>query len=130
MGFNAFFFSRIDYQDYAIRTKTKEMEIVWRGSYSLGQETEIFTSVMYGMYIRMRREVSYWLGFCCVQALRVVLGTNRHLDGYGPPDGFCFECDDTPPIQDDRRLFNVNIKQRADLLVQEIKKRAQRCASI
>ena len=48
----AFFFSRIDYQDYALRNKTKEMEIVWRGSYSLGQETEIFTSVMYGTYLR------------------------------------------------------------------------------
>lgn len=46
----AFFFSRIDYQDYALRNKTKEMEIVWRGSESLGQETEIFTSVMYGSW--------------------------------------------------------------------------------
>lgn len=47
---SAFFFSRIDYQDYALRNKTKEMEIVWRGSESLGQETEIFTSVMYGSW--------------------------------------------------------------------------------
>jgi lysosomal alpha-mannosidase len=91
MGFNAFFFSRIDYQDYALRNKTKEMEIVWRGSESLGQETEIFTSVMY--------------------------------DGYGPPDGFCFECDNVPPIQDDPRLFGVNIKERADKLAAEIKTR-------
>ncbi len=44
-------------------------------------------------------------------------------DGYGPPDGFCFECDNVPPIQDDPRLFGVNIKERADKLAAEIKTR-------
>lgn len=48
---------------------------------------------------------------------------NAKLDGYGPPDGFCFECDD-PPIQDDPRIFNVNVKERADKFVAEMKKRS------
>eukprot|EP01112_Ceratiomyxa_fruticulosa_P004317 TRINITY_DN1480_c0_g1_i3.p1 TRINITY_DN1480_c0_g1~~TRINITY_DN1480_c0_g1_i3.p1 ORF type:complete len:1026 (+),score=222.23 TRINITY_DN1480_c0_g1_i3:180-3257(+) len=50
MGFNAFFFSRIDYQDYALRTEQQRMEMVWRGSHSLGSESDIFTSVMFAGY--------------------------------------------------------------------------------
>jgi hypothetical protein len=90
MGFNAFFFARIDYQDHDLRNATRELEFVWRGSQSLGKEAQIFTSVLY--------------------------------DGYGPPDGFAFEWS-APPIQDDPRLFNVNIKQRADTFVREMRRR-------
>ena len=50
MGFDAFFFGRIDYQDHAIRNATQELEFVWRPSTSLGAETDIFTHVLYSDY--------------------------------------------------------------------------------
>ena len=50
MGFNGFFFGRIDYDDKNNRLKEKEMEVIWRGSASLGAQTEIFTGVTYNGY--------------------------------------------------------------------------------
>ena len=50
MGFDAFFFARLDYDDREHRLKDKQMEIVWRGSQSLGKQTEIFTSILYNGY--------------------------------------------------------------------------------
>ena len=50
MGFNAFFFSRIDYQDYALRNESKRLEMVWRGMKSYGKSADMFTSVMYDGY--------------------------------------------------------------------------------
>ncbi|KAL6078171.1 carbohydrate binding [Balamuthia mandrillaris] len=91
MGFNAFFFARIDYQDHAQRAKTQEMEFIWRGSQSLGHETEMFTHVLY--------------------------------DHYGPPSGFCFECDNVDPIKDDPRLEGYNLHTRALQLVNNAKER-------
>ena len=42
-GFDALFFGRSDYQDRARRTTAQELEMVWRGSSSLGSSAEIFT---------------------------------------------------------------------------------------
>lgn len=50
MGFDGFFFGRLDYDDKKNRLKEKEMEMIWRGSSSLGQLTEIFTGVLYNGY--------------------------------------------------------------------------------
>lgn len=50
MGYDGFFFARIDYDDKAHRLKENELEMVWRGSASLGQGTEIFTGVTYNGY--------------------------------------------------------------------------------
>lgn len=50
MGFDGFFFARIDYDDKKYRLKDKEMEMIWRGSASLGQQTQIFTGVLYNGY--------------------------------------------------------------------------------
>ena len=50
MGFDGFFFARIDYDDKISRLKNKQMEMIWRGSESLGQQTEIFTGVLYSGY--------------------------------------------------------------------------------
>nr|CAD1820430.1 unnamed protein product [Ananas comosus var. bracteatus] len=43
VGFDALYFSRIDYQDRAKRKDLKTLEIVWRGSRSLGSSADIFT---------------------------------------------------------------------------------------
>ncbi|KAL9966329.1 hypothetical protein ACROYT_G024383 [Oculina patagonica] len=50
MSFDGFFFGRIDYQDKKLRLEQQRMELVWRGSKSLGQNSDIFTGVLYNGY--------------------------------------------------------------------------------
>ncbi|KAL2529274.1 Glycosyl hydrolase family 38 protein [Forsythia ovata] len=42
IGFDSLFFGRIDYQDRAKRKNEKSLEVVWRGSKSLGSSGQIF----------------------------------------------------------------------------------------
>ncbi|KAH1115016.1 hypothetical protein J1N35_008394 [Gossypium stocksii] len=42
VGFDSLFFARIDYQDRAKRKDEKSLEVVWRGSKSLGSSSQIF----------------------------------------------------------------------------------------
>jgi hypothetical protein len=91
MGFDAFFFWRIDWQDHNIRNSTKEYEFIWRGSQTLGKQTEIWSHTLYSDYC-------YFPGF-----------------------GFEWGAD---PIQDDPRLFDVNVKERADAFAQEARRRS------
>lgn len=47
MGFDAFFFARIDYQDRERRLEKKEMEFVWRPSFDeLGESSQILASTL------------------------------------------------------------------------------------
>ena len=41
MGFDAFFFARADYQDVIKRRKDRTMEVIWRGSKSLGASAQV-----------------------------------------------------------------------------------------
>ena len=50
LGMDGFFFFRIDYGDHQKRLQEKTMEMVWRGSKSLGTQTEIFTGVLFEGY--------------------------------------------------------------------------------
>ena len=51
MGFDAWFFARIDYQDKQRRLADKEMEFLWRPfSTNVGSSYEIFTHVLYHHY--------------------------------------------------------------------------------
>ena len=50
MSFDGFFFGRIDYGDKSLRLKQQRMEMVWRGSRNLGQDSDIFTGVLYNVY--------------------------------------------------------------------------------
>ncbi|KAK1310707.1 hypothetical protein QJS10_CPA08g00415 [Acorus calamus] len=45
VGFDALYFARIDYQDRAKRKDDKTLEVVWRGSKSLGSSADIFTGM-------------------------------------------------------------------------------------
>ncbi|XP_020253572.1 probable alpha-mannosidase At5g13980 isoform X2 [Asparagus officinalis] len=45
VGFDALYFSRIDYQDREKRKDLKSLEVVWRGSKSLGSSADIFTGI-------------------------------------------------------------------------------------
>ena len=50
MGFDGFFFGRIDYDDKRLRLNHTAMEMVWRGSASLQTASDIFTGVTYNGY--------------------------------------------------------------------------------
>lgn len=50
MGFDAFYFARIDYDDKKKRLQDITMEMVWRGSASLGAPNDLFTGVTYAGY--------------------------------------------------------------------------------
>jgi hypothetical protein len=51
MGFDAWFFARLDYQDKNKRLNNKEMEFVWRpNANEFGTETQIFTHALYWEY--------------------------------------------------------------------------------
>jgi lysosomal alpha-mannosidase len=50
MGFDAWFFARLDYYDKNKRMNDLELEFVWRPSAAMGNQTQIFTHVLYNMY--------------------------------------------------------------------------------
>ncbi len=50
MGFNGFFLGRIDYDDKRLRLNTTTLEMMWRGSPSLNEMSDIFTGVLYSEY--------------------------------------------------------------------------------
>ncbi|KAH9288551.1 hypothetical protein KI387_032668, partial [Taxus chinensis] len=46
VGFEALFFARADYQDIAKRREDRTMEMIWRGSKSLGSTAQVFTGIL------------------------------------------------------------------------------------
>lgn len=51
MGFDGFFFARVDYQDHDLRNSTNNLEFIWRGMKSYGTKSDIFTGILYGKVI-------------------------------------------------------------------------------
>ncbi|CAG9764084.1 unnamed protein product [Ceutorhynchus assimilis] len=50
LGYDGVVLGRIDYQDKITRIHNKSMDMVWRGSKSLGENSDIFTSVLFNHY--------------------------------------------------------------------------------
>lgn len=86
MGFDAFYFARIDYEDKIARIESQRLNLVWQPSPSLGASADIFTGVLFHHY-------SPPPGFC-FDAVR---------------------CDD-PEVQDDPLLGGYNVAERASNL--------------
>ena len=89
MGYDAFYFARIDYQDMEARAKAHTKQLLWRGSdLDASPANSIWTVVLPG------------------------------TDLYLPPDGFLWELysDRTtdPPIMDDPLLDENNVAERVD----------------
>uniref|UniRef100_A0A8C9TY53 Alpha-mannosidase n=1 Tax=Scleropages formosus TaxID=113540 RepID=A0A8C9TY53_SCLFO len=85
MGYDGFFFGRLDYQDKARRIRDKDMEMVWRASESLTPPTaDLFTGVLPNGY-------NPPAGFCWDQS-----------------------CND-PPIRDDPNLEDYNVDNVAKM---------------
>ena len=103
MGFNAWFFARMDHYDKAKRVDAKELEFLWRPfNESLGARAEIFTHMMYNHY--------EWI-------IRNYFMARDLYNHYSAPPSFCLDelCTDAP-IVDDKRLENYNIEERAQNL--------------
>ena len=76
MGFDAFFLGRIDHDDKSNRLSKKQMEMIWRGSHSLGKNAELFTGVLYNRY-------SPPPGFCFDQGCNnPPIQDDKNLKGY------------------------------------------------
>ncbi len=96
MGFDAFFFARIDYQDKEQRAEKKTHEMLWKPRQSFSEKKnnyDIFSIVNY-----------------------------YH---YEAPPGFCFDerCRDDP-IMDNPNLENYNLKEKAEEFVKYFKNMA------
>ncbi|TYZ68389.1 hypothetical protein PybrP1_003372 [[Pythium] brassicae (nom. inval.)] len=50
VGFDALYFARIDYQDYAARKAAQDLEFVWRSSKSRGAHSQVFTGEIIDHY--------------------------------------------------------------------------------
>ena len=87
IGFDSFYFARIDYQDYKAREKAQKLQMVWQGSTTLGASSNIFTGALY--------HTTYGppSSFC-----------------------FDIGCRDAP-IQDDPNLFDYNVDERVKTFI-------------
>jgi len=51
MGFEGFFFARIDHADYKLRVNNSDLEMIWNPSPLVGgKEASIFTGVLFNGY--------------------------------------------------------------------------------
>ncbi|XP_042391119.1 alpha-mannosidase At3g26720-like [Zingiber officinale] len=84
VGFDALYFFRMDYQDKEKRKELKRLEVVWRGSKSLGSTTEIFAGIFPKNYEPP------------------------------PGGFYFEVNDDSPVVQDDPLLFDYNVQERVN----------------
>ncbi|KAK9810259.1 hypothetical protein WJX72_007477 [[Myrmecia] bisecta] len=88
LGFDALFFGRADYQDMDIRKPKKQMELLWRGAESYGEDADIFTG-------------NFWSGNY----------------GPPPGFWFEWGQTNDAPVMDNTCLMDYNVKQRVDEFV-------------
>lgn len=92
MGFQAFFFARIDYQDKEKRLSEKSLEMIWKPTLTVEDPSNyIFTHVNYNFYGSPP-------GYCF--------------------DARCFSND---PIKDDEKLEDYNLVTKSEELVSYFK---------
>ncbi|XP_050232389.1 probable alpha-mannosidase At5g13980 [Mercurialis annua] len=84
VGFDSFYFGRIDYQDRAKRKNEKSLEVVWQGSKSLGSSAQIFAGAFPENYEPP------------------------------PGGFYFEVNDPGPPVQDDFDLFDYNVQERVN----------------
>ncbi|KAI3727103.1 hypothetical protein L1987_66912 [Smallanthus sonchifolius] len=84
VGFDSVFFGRIDYQDRDKRKGDKHLEVIWRGSKSLGSSAQIFAGAFPENYEPP------------------------------PGNFYFEVNDDSPIVQDDINLFDYNVEERVN----------------
>jgi len=77
MGFDGLFFGRVDLQDYAQRNQTKTMEMIWKGSSNLGEQSWLFTGVIPRTYTA---PASFCFDYRCLdEPIKVSRSTFCHI---------------------------------------------------
>ncbi|XP_026682695.1 lysosomal alpha-mannosidase, partial [Diaphorina citri] len=149
MGYDGFMFGRQDYQDKSHRLDTRQMEMIWQGSESIGTKGNIFTHALYNTY-------SAPSGFCfdilCGEAplvddeqspeynihdkVRLFIPLRKRTKGnifthalyntYSAPSGFCFDilCGEAPLV-DDEQSPEYNIHDKIEEFIGYVKGQAQ-----
>jgi alpha-mannosidase len=84
VGFDALYFSRIDYQDREVRKGTKKLEVVWRSSKTFGSSDDIFSGIF---------PINY---------------------EPPPGEFYFEVDDESPLVQDDPQLFDYNVERRVN----------------
>ncbi|KAI3931665.1 hypothetical protein MKW92_015658, partial [Papaver armeniacum] len=84
VGFDSFFFGRIDYQDLQKRKDEKRLEFIWQGSKTLGSSAQIFAGALSGNYEPPSGDFYFEVS------------------------------DASPVVQDDPDLFDYNVQDRVD----------------
>ncbi|KFK25632.1 hypothetical protein AALP_AA8G139900 [Arabis alpina] len=87
VGFDSVFFGRIDYQDRVKRKIEKSLEVIWRGSKSLGSSSQIFAGAFPKNYEPPPGGFYYEI------------------------------TDDSPVVQDNPDLFDYNVQERVNAFV-------------
>ncbi|KAL8544290.1 hypothetical protein ACS0TY_004722 [Phlomoides rotata] len=87
IGFDSLFFGRIDYQDRAKRKTEKSLEVIWRGSKSLGSSSQSFAGAFPKNYEPPPGGFYYEVN------------------------------DDSPIVQDNVNLFDYNVQERVEAFV-------------
>ncbi|KAL8557447.1 hypothetical protein ACS0TY_004754 [Phlomoides rotata] len=87
IGFDSLFFGRIDYQDRAKCKTEKSLEVIWRGSKSLGSSSQIFAGAFPKNYEPPPGGFYYEVN------------------------------DDSPIVQDNVNLFDYNVQERVEAFV-------------
>ncbi|KAI8490965.1 mannose metabolic process [Branchiostoma belcheri] len=141
MGFDGFFFGRLDYQDKANRLKYQNMEEIWRASPDdLGPAADLFTDFRIQAELRQTmvrsrsgaRSATVRLLQLNVSVLDGRFGNKCLVFGscstvyvysalynhYVPPGGLCFDigCGDQP-VEDDMSLHDYNVANRVGIAV-------------
>ncbi|CAF2951488.1 unnamed protein product [Rotaria sp. Silwood2] len=80
MGFDGLFFGRVDFQDYAERNKTKRMEMIWKGSANLGEQSWLFTGILPRVYTAPQ---SFCFDYRCHDE---PIKDDPHLNDYDVPE--------------------------------------------
>ena len=73
VGFDSLFFARIDYEDRRNRKANRGMEFVWQASPSMGERSQVWTSVMDPDYGPLQ-------GFCFDEIIRCPTQQDMHDD--------------------------------------------------
>lgn len=108
MGYDGFFFGRLDYQDREQRQMNKEQEFVWRASASLKPPVaDLFTGNLKDHVTSHLSSCSPWFTF---SPLTSTYPKGILPNGYNPPENFCWDqsCTDSP-IKDDPELEDYNV---------------------
>lgn len=119
MGFDGFFFGRLDYQDRSRRMAMKEQELLWRASDSLKPPSaDLFTGTT--AWNSLTDEDRCFPPRCHMHDFYFLFPHPLGIlpNGYNPPEGFCWDqsCSD-PPIRDDPDLEDYNVDKVVELFL-------------